>query len=149
MFSFAKKREGHSNQVLSDSFKRQRKAQLFTSFTEFFSSRITVHFSLFNRKWGSRECPARVISDKIWPPFAAVKVSIFEFFSCLCFYPEYFLSLFILRKPQNLKKMPILFDNIQQHSKTIGRFFSIFGTFLECLNFMMLIMIKYFFFYSL
>ena len=78
----------------------------------FFSSRITVHFFLFNRKWGSRECPARVISDKIWPPFAAVKVSIFEFFSCLCFYPEYFLSLFILRKPQNLKKMPILFDNI-------------------------------------
>ena len=112
MFSFAKKGKATVIRYLVTVLRDRERRSFLHLLRSFFSSRITVHFFLFNRKWGSRECPARVISDKIWPPFAAVKVSIFEVFSCLCFYPEYFLSLFILRKPQNLKKMPILFDNI-------------------------------------
>ena len=106
MFSFAKKGKATVIRYLVTVL-RDRERRSFLHLLQVFFSRITVHFLLFNRKWGSRECPARVISDKIWPPFAAVKVSILY----IRFFPVYvfiqvriFLSSFILRKPQNLNK---------------------------------------------
>ena len=53
---------------------RERRS-FFTSFTFFPLFLVIVDFFFFNRKLGSRECPARVISSKIWPPFAALYVT--------------------------------------------------------------------------
>ena len=75
-FCEKKAREGHSNQVLSDSFKRQGKAQLFTSFTFFsilfFSKagnmkpnslyRVFFKYSVSKRKTAGNQVLERLIS---------------------------------------------------------------------------------------
>ena len=87
MFSvfFCEKRRGKATVIrYLVTVLRDRERRSFLHLLHFFQSFFSVYnvlqfvvffYYLFNRKQGSRECPAWVISSKIWPPSVA-KVSI-------------------------------------------------------------------------